>query len=210
MVRFGMPELEQIVRLAGKEIEREDRYIAGCFVRNPAYSIQNNKYFPGILRQDDEKFYQRLTARALLASFPLRVELEEQAEPGNNEHFDLVLYSNEARGQVAVAELKRCTHSGDIENDAKPVRDDISKLKRLAPVACSQFMMLFTLNPHDAQGTTDSWLQALIKRVPIPSDVGLTRYIFTTEGHWQKGPHSWEFGIIGLMIKESEQHNQQF
>ncbi len=202
MASFGMSKLELIVDLAGRELEREDRYIAGSFARNPAYSAPGDKWFPGILHLDDEKYYQRVTARALLASFPLRVQLEEQAERDNNEHFDLVLYSGDTRERVAVGEIKRCMHAGDIENDANPVRKDVAKLKRLAPATCSQFMVLFALNPRDPQRNTDNWwIPALRKQVPLGPDIQLTSYLFPTEAHWPNQPSEHEFGVIGLLLK---------
>ncbi|HEV3480786.1 MAG TPA: hypothetical protein VGR97_00505 [Candidatus Acidoferrales bacterium] len=198
MASFGMSELRQIVKLAVEELDREDRYIAGSFARNPAYWATAKKRFPGIPHLDDEKYYQRVTARALLASFPLRVELEDQAEPGNNEHFDLVLYSGEKR--VAVGELQRCMRA-TIERDAKPVQDDILKLKRLAPAGYSQFIVLFTLNPSDPRGTTDKWILSLREQLQLRQDLQHTRYIFHTEGYQRpNGPSSWEFGVMGFLL----------
>ncbi|HUI43985.1 MAG TPA: hypothetical protein VL523_18635, partial [Terriglobia bacterium] len=102
MARFGLDELNQIVELAGRELEREDRYIAGCFDRNAAYRFHGPQWSPGIYYLDDEKYYQRTVARALLASFPLRVSLEETVGSGTNEHFDLVLYPSDSDERLAV------------------------------------------------------------------------------------------------------------
>jgi hypothetical protein len=65
-IRFGVEELKEIVQLAGRELEREDRYITGCFLRNSLYANHGHDPIPGIRYLMNERYYQRLIARALL------------------------------------------------------------------------------------------------------------------------------------------------
>ncbi len=202
MLRFGTSELEQLVRLVGEELEREDRYIAGCFARNPAYSTPTGKWFPGILYLCKEEYYQRVAARALLASFPFRAELEEPAGPGNNQRFDLALRAGTSRECLAVGEMKLCMES-TIEADAKPVRDDIRKLRELVPQGCARFLLLFAHNPRNAEGATDRWVAALLRQTQLPTDTPVLRYIFTTEARWPNATGEREFSVIGLLLGDN-------
>lgn len=201
MTNLGPSELEEMVRLTGQALEREDHYIAECFAKNNAYSAQAYGWHPGILHLDDEKYYQRMTARALLASFPLRVKLEEQAQPGNSQHFDLVLYSADAGKRLAVGEVKRCMEAGDVEKDARGVRSDVEKLRSMAPAECGRFMLLFTHNPSEPQGATDKWWAEFRKQVPLPSNLQMKRYGFPTRAHWRNGPSVDEFSVIGFTLE---------
>ena len=194
MLSFGLNELKEIVELGGRELEREDRYIAGCFARNAAYSVRSPDWFPGIMYMKYELYFQRVIARALLPSFPFRAQLEVRDA---DERADLVLYHGNPAERVAVGEMKVAMEKGDISKDAALVRPDIEKLK---PLACGQFILLFTLNDRR---NTDCWIHQLKGELGILPACELPRYIFPTEAHWANDPErDREFGVVGVLLKE--------
>jgi len=196
MATFGLDELKQIVDLAGQELEREDRLIAECFAKNPAYSDRQPEWFPGIMYMKNEAYYQRVATRALLPSFPFRIELEETGTTGRS---DIVLYSGSPPECIAVGEMKLVMER-NIRADAAVVRPDIEKLQSLT---CGRFMVLFALNERQ---NTEHWIQLLREERGIPPDLQIPRpYTFPTEAHFGKGPElQWEFGVIGLLLKQKE------
>ncbi len=190
MRAFGIDELKKIVQLAGQELEREDRYIAGCFARNPVYPARDHEWIPGIYYLKDERYYQRVVARALLASFAFRVKLEEPHAQG---HFDLALYSTDPVEQIAVGEMKVCMKNGwpelgSIKNDMRKLREKV----------CGKFLVIFTMSPR---GETDGNVKDLLRRLQCSEDshhVSSFNSVYNNgRGHVLDG----EFAVIGILLK---------
>jgi len=198
MASFGLEELKQIVDLAGQELEREDRYIAGSFARNPAYSAQTPTRFPGIFYMKNEGYYQRVTARALLASYPLRVRLEEWQPEGYR--IDLALYSGDRDELIALGEMKCCMDPG-FEPDARKVMKDLSKLRSLAPGGCGLFLLVFTQCPT---GEVEPWVAKRTQHLEV-SRQQTRLYCFSTQSYFPNSTTSdFEFGVVGVLLKPKE------
>lgn len=117
---FSQDDLQKLVSIAGHALEIEDHFIAGCVATNP--DLYGDGRPQGILRINNERYYQFLIIRSLMSGFPYRVEPERDTH-------DIALYADkEAKDYAALGELKRWMSStGEVEIPA--LRRDIEKLK---------------------------------------------------------------------------------
>jgi hypothetical protein len=192
MPGFGVKELEQIVQLAGLELEREDRLIAGSFATNSVYHGHGSDLVPGICYLKNERYYQRVVARALLPAFPYRVHLED---PRRGAYIDFALYSGGSTDAVALGEMKLWMGTG--ESDINKIRDDMNKL---ANEPCGQFLVVLAISHR---GKTDQDVQDLLKKLGCP-DKPKSLYRFGTK--FFPGGNSpitdGEFAVLGVRLKE--------
>jgi len=136
---FDANDLKTVVDLTGRLLESEDRFVCGCVERNPVYKRTNQ--IRGIWLMENERYFQWLTFRPLLPSFPLRVELEHC-------QFDIALFRERQKEPVALGEMK-VWRSAKGEEEIPDIQADIQKLAR---EQCAQFLLIFTLSPR---GETD-------------------------------------------------------
>jgi hypothetical protein len=67
------PTLAHLIDIAGMSLEAEDRYMLGAVTANRvAYEGESG----GILRINNERYYQFIVARALMSSMPYKVKVE--------------------------------------------------------------------------------------------------------------------------------------
>ncbi|HUI40760.1 MAG TPA: hypothetical protein VL523_02210, partial [Terriglobia bacterium] len=85
--------------------------------------------------------------------------------------------------------------------DASGVMGDVSKLRRLAPASCGQFLLVFTQCPENQ---VKPWVEDLTHFLQLSPD--RTRYYsFSTEAHFAGNPISdFEFGVVGLLVKAKD------
>ena len=90
-------DLNILVKTAGLALELEDRYLLGSVAANrQAYPGENG----GILRLNNERYYQFIVARSLVSSYPFAAEIEV-------DFHDLVLrYPGDSKIFAAI-EMKR-------------------------------------------------------------------------------------------------------
>lgn len=191
MQSFGPNELKQIVELTGQELEHEDRHIAESYRRNAVYSARDTEWIPGILHFRDERYFQRVAARGLLASLPLRVRLEDRAQLGHPS--DFAMYSDEPNQRVAVGEMKLWMRAGPDEPGMQSIRRDI---QQLASQPCGQFVLVLTVSPA---GGTEQNISRLLDELSCagkPHELHVFRTAFwpgAAQGLKTANLQSWEY-----------------
>jgi hypothetical protein len=164
---FSKDDLQELVNIAGYALETEDRFIAGCVATHP--ELYQGTDFAGILRFNNERYYQFLIARNLMSEFPYRVELERDT-------YDIVLYASSDAGAkdfAAVGEIKRwMSTTGEPEIPA--IRRDIEKLK---PCRCPTFLLIIT---SSQPGKTQENIEFLAEKLAIEPSCQTEPYVFRT------------------------------
>jgi hypothetical protein len=150
-------EFKHLIQIAGTALEAEDRYIREAIAANPI-AYPNGR--DGILRINNERYYQFIVARALVSSFPFAVTVEVGSH-------DLVLrYPHSPEKWFAVVEMKRWM-SVEGEQEISAILRDINE--KLRPAAADHaLMVLFSANPR---GTTKTQLGWLTNRLNIAATV---------------------------------------
>ena len=146
-----MPDyLKSLIQIAGAALETEDRYLLGAVAANK--KVYANEY-GGIIRLNNEHYYQRIVARALMSSFPFVAKLEYK------ERHDLVLlYPNDINHWFAVVEMKRWMSTTG-KKELEPIKTDLSKIKKAVQNGAEHgLMMLFSANPT---GNTEQYISDL-------------------------------------------------
>lgn len=112
------PEFVDLIKTAGIALENEDRYLIGAIVSNmQAYKNCSG----GILRINNERYYQFIIARALTSSFPFQVQIEK------NTHDFMLIDSNNNDKAFCVIEMKRyMSPEGNVE--IPRIKNDINKI----------------------------------------------------------------------------------
>lgn len=129
--------LKNIVALSSAALEAEDKYIRESLSANSAYP--NNK--AGILRINNERYYQFVIARHLFATLNRHIELEEN-------FIDLVIHSTSSQEDYEVSvEMKRWM-SATGNTEIKSIRDDFDKLK--SHNSKHRLMLIFSANPSES------------------------------------------------------------
>lgn len=194
MPGFGIKELEQIVQLGGLELKREDRFINGCFTMNRVYHGHGTDLVPGIPYLKDERYYQRVMARALLPSFPYRVSLKHSRHGGS---FDFALFSNDNANPVALGGMKLWMETG--ESELKGILRDKDNL---ANEPCGQFLIVLTISPL---GATKQNVENLLNKIDCAGKQ-VSCYVFSTKFFPGKNDPitDGEFATIGILLREKE------
>lgn len=166
---FSKDDLQELVNIAGYALETEDRFIAGCVAMHP--ELYQNTDPAGILRFNNERYYQFLIARSLMSGFPYRVELERDT-------YDIALYASSDAGPkdfAAVGEIKRWMSSTG-EPEIPAIRQDIEKLKLCR---CPKFLLIITASPL---GKTQENIEFLAEKLAIEPSCQTDPYVFRTSG----------------------------
>jgi hypothetical protein len=195
-------DLKRLIDIAGQALEQEDRFVLGAITAN-------QKGYPdgkgGILRINNERYYQFIVARALMSSFPYSAAVEVEGH-------DLILrYPGEQSKWFAVVEMKRWM-SEDGLSEQPGIKKDIEKLlEKLRQVKAERAMMLiFSANPLKS---TEGHLGELAK------ELGITTTEDSNAWKWYPFPtinregESVEFFVAGyevLLLPESAAENTTY
>ena len=172
-------ELSELIKIAGAALEQEDRYILGC-------SKATGKH-GGIMRFENERYYQFLTLRGLCSRCD--AEIERALEPNQFLH-DLVM--SEDGLPYAVAEMK-CWLAGSGEPELPSIRKDVHKLSNAKCEAA--YMIIFSANPTGTAENVD-WLKGKIPELGSKHEL----YAFPT---FDREDQEREFWVAGFQIVRS-------
>ena len=184
-------KLKSLIKIAGFALEVEDRLFLGDIAAN---QVAYNNESGGILRINNERYYQFIIARALTSSYPFNVTVEHKTH-------DLVLrYPDNLSKWFAVVEIKRwMSNRGNIEQDR--ISKDIEKLQRVN--AENALILIISANPKKS---TEKNLGELSK------ELGLTQNEDSSIWNWYSFPtidclgHEVEFFIAGHEINLFHTH----
>lgn len=132
---------QQLSRLAAAALELEDKILRKQARRNSSVYSQPEKQ-PGILRFNNEHYYQFVVARHLVGTVPYRVKAEVKQQ-------DLILWKPEATAPFASIEMKRWM-SAKGEREIDGIRRDMVE-KLASSEADHRIMMVFSANPIEAK-----------------------------------------------------------
>lgn len=129
---------QQLARVASEALRFEDDLLQEQIRRNPSV-YPSDRSHPGILRSNDEHYYQFAVARHMVGTVPYEVRTEVNKQ-------DLVLIDpKDQRHVVVVVEMKRwMSEKGDQELPGIK-RDMLDKLPKAK--ADRKIMMIFSANP---------------------------------------------------------------
>ena len=182
-------ELQQLILIARDALKEEDRRILSGIAANPtAYPGGNG----GILRFNNERYYQFIVARALItSSFPLAVTVE-------TDYHDLVLYDpKSAANGFAAIEMKRWM-SENGKKEILNIKTDLDKLRRCKKEHA--LMLIFSAQPKTVAPSKDDNLKWLSEQLGVSDAAGCSAwktYSFTTKNE-QGG--EFEFWVAGLEV----------
>lgn len=128
---------QQLCRLAAEGLKLEDRILRKLARKNPSVYSPPEKQ-AGILRFNNEHYYQFLVARHLVGTLPYRVEAEVNKQ-------DLILLNTSSTHPLATVEMKRWM-SASGEREINGIRQDMEG-KLAASPATHRIMMVFSANP---------------------------------------------------------------
>jgi hypothetical protein len=189
---FTGDDLAEIVKLGGRALEVEDRFICGCLRRNSAY--RGSKQPAGIVYLKNERYYQRVIVGALLASFGYVVKPEY---PRGGNSFDFALVSAVGGDAVALGELKLC-----MDKPLGPISEIVGDIEKLRTESCGQFVLLCYLAE---KSQLEACINDLLRELGCSGNKRYT-YAFDTEYDRDgKGTieQNGEFALIGVLLKES-------
>ncbi len=146
------PDLIRLVEIAGAALKEEDRLLLKAFRKNKiAYPGESG----GILRLNNERYYQFIVARSLARTFPYPAAVEIDTH-------DLVLrYPGDKSRWFAVCEMKRWMSSPGGQ-EIPSIARDFTKLRKCK--SDHSIMMIFSANPlskHSPESGTKEQLKFL-------------------------------------------------
>jgi hypothetical protein len=183
---FNHADLRSIVELTGKQLESEDKFISTAFKENPAYAKSDQP--AGIMLINNERYWQYLTLRALLPSFPFEVRLEF------GERFDIALFKDPNPSPVALGEMKRWM-SASGETEIPSIEGDIIKL---SGQACAQFLLIFTMSQVDDTDKQVKWLLGRLRSSDKPHSEQHFKSKYHDESH---NLVDREFVVVGILLR---------
>ncbi len=137
-----IPEFVELLDIAIKELQTEDDYLRGAVAANQGTYPPNGKdNLAGLLRFNNERYYQYVVGKGLLRSYPYIVGLEK-----GNEMFDLTLKGpGQVNGFYAAVEMKRyMTPAGNVE--IPWIQNDIQELLKAKASLKHALMLIFSAN----------------------------------------------------------------
>ncbi len=193
---FTFEDLKELVRLTGELLEKEDQIIREDFHKNPAYAASHQ--IPGILNPNlqDERYYQRLTWRALLPSFGYVAKLEHNGS-------DIALFRNVRDSPVALGQMKNWLD--DAFRGVVRSKEDIRKLAEQPDRRCAQFLLTFVATHISPTGESeiDSYVRDALARMECSEKrhfLCRSSAILDKDGHGTQ--INGEFGVLGVLLKE--------
>lgn len=148
----------QLIKIAAQALEIEDRFLLGAMTANrKAYPDVNDgtpRATGGILRINNERYYQFAIARALVSSFPYEAVIERDTH-------DLVLLDNKDKTKwFAAIEMKRWM-SNNGEAEIPGIKHDINEKLAKAKVSGkvpNALMLVFSANEESKTEINLDWL----------------------------------------------------
>jgi hypothetical protein len=171
--------LEELVRRSGFALEAEDRLIMGSATMKGQHG--------GLLRINNEHYYQGVVWRALLSRWLVKVEVDRH---------DLVIYDDaEPKTYVTAVEMKRWM-SVEGNREISGIKEDVGKLRRAT--VRNGYLLVFSANPLDRPELTEENMVLLQKDV-FGADPPLETqsYAFRT---FDEKRRDREFWIIGWRV----------
>lgn len=170
--------LIRLINIAGMALEAEDRYMLGAVTANRiAYEGESG----GILRINNERYYQFIVARALMSSMHYKVKVEVDSH-------DLLLVTPKANERFAVIEMKRWMSPAGGQEIPGIRRDLFEKLP--AAKAELKLMLLFSANPPGQMKEQIGWLS---EKLGVSKDLWET-YSFETVDETGSPVEYWTAG----------------
>lgn len=156
-----IPEFVDFLDIAIKELQTEDDYLRGAVVANPGTYPPNGKdSLSGLLRFNNERYYQYVVGKGLLRSYPYVVGLEK-----GSEMFDLALKEQgQVNGFFAAVEMKRwMSPAGKVEIPA--IQNDIQELLNAKAHLKHALILIFSANIRDTAKIKENinWLSGHLK-----------------------------------------------
>lgn len=187
-----IPEFVDFLDIAAKALEKEDLFLRNAISANPGvYPPSNPLNRCGLLRFNNERYYQFVIARGLFEAYPYAVEVERGEDP-----FDLTL-SKPSHGTplFAVVEMKRWMSVGGGGKELKGILEDFSKLSNKAKGKASHgLMIIFSANETGDQIKKNKrWLENEIDNAHFPV-VSIDPYSFTTYNNQGTPVYFWIAG----------------
>ena len=125
--------LKGIVDIATLALRDEDEYLLGAVERNSqAYGQESG----GLLRINNERYYQFVVARELISKYEFPIDIEKDT-------YDLVVY--EGKKYKTVVEMKRWMSSTG-RTEVAGIKNDINE-KLLLANSLSSLMLIYSANP---------------------------------------------------------------
>ena len=193
---FTFEDLKELVRLTGELLKKEDQIIREDFHKNRAYATSGQ--IPGIANTNlqDERYYQRLTWRALLPTYWYSARLEYQG-------FDIALFRDGETSPSAIGQMKKCLGTGfEGVSEANCDRENLAKQPYQS---CAHFLLIFTAAGFTPLG--ESCLDAFVGEALDRMECSVNRrwlYRFNTpldkDGHGTLT--DGEFGVLGVLLKD--------
>ena len=178
---FGNEDLKRLVECAGRALECEHRYLVHCA------SERHWRGRPiGICDNTNERYYQFVVWRALMASFPWRPRTERRG-------YDLAFYNDETNELVAFAEIKGWWGVSG-EQELPGIRRDLEKLGILR---IPGVMLILTCHPKNQAEDNFRWLA---EKLGVSRD-DIVTHSFDTPS-WPDDDHPTEFAVIGFLVAQ--------
>jgi len=162
--------LVRIVNIAASALESEDRFVLGCLRANRAAYPEGDG---GILRINNERYYQFIITRALFSSF------EYLVKPEVADH-DLIAFYPSSEKWFAVVEMKRWM-SPKGKQELPAIRRDVIKLREETR-ANLRLMLIFSANPEGSTKENIKWLCENLDTTQVLSEGDLYHRVFQTVG----------------------------
>ena len=187
-----IPEFVNFLNIAGKVLEKEDLFLRNAISANPAvYPPSNPLNHCGLLRFNNEWYYQFAIARGLFGAYPFVVEVER-----GKDRFDLTLaMPRNGTPLFAALEMKRWMSVGGEGKELKGILGDLSKLDKKAKGKASHgLMIIFSANETTAQiKDSKNWLENEIRKALFPV-VSTAPYLFPTYNNQGTPVYFWIAG----------------
>ena len=185
-------EIKAIVEIASNALKEEDSYLSNSVKGNSIYANDQTK---GILRFNNERFYQYIIAREMLKVYPGYIDLEKDTH-------DLVIYGSESNKYKIVVEMKRWMSSGGA-SELPGIKSDVSE-KLSVSNSDKSLMLVFSSNP-DKDKLTEENIKFLTNEIRSVGKV--------YSSHFEKFPVSYKseidnvFWVAGFEIKRPNKGN---
>ncbi|ABA57640.1 hypothetical protein Noc_1136 [Nitrosococcus oceani ATCC 19707] len=189
-------ELKRLIKIAGTALEAEDRFLREAIAKNrTAYPSEKC----GILRNNNERYYQFIIWRALVSSFPFTARIEIQSH-------DLVLnYPDDASKWFAVIEMKRWMSStGEVEIPGI-IRDINDKLR--PSHAKNTLMLIFSAGPSGTINTEFGWLSKRLGISQVEDCSAWENYYFPTVNRVGEDVDFW---LAGYQVNRANMASENY
>jgi hypothetical protein len=160
-----IPEFVDFLDIAVKALEKEDLFLRNTISANPsAYPPSNPLNRCGLLRFNNERYYQFAIARGLFKAYPYIVEVED-----GDKLFDLTLATQDKNVPFfGVVEMKRWMSIKGGGLELQRIGEDINKLRNAntqKKITENALMLIFSADIRDTAKIEENleWLSGHLK-----------------------------------------------